>query len=72
MTKIASVTPIAATAPARMYTATQTASFVGIHRTTLDRLVRTGRFPAPVYLGEKTPRWPETVVTDFLTSRLAG
>ena len=38
------------------------------NRTTLNRWIRAGRFPAPLHLGPNTLAWREAEVEEFLNS----
>ena len=40
----------------------------GIARTTIYRLMREGRFPEPLKVGERAVRWPESEITRWLAS----
>lgn len=40
----------------------------GIARTTIYRLMREGRFPEPVKVGERAVRWPESEIKGWLAS----
>ena len=40
----------------------------GITRTTIYRLMREGRFPEPLKIGERAVRWPESEITAWLAS----
>ncbi|MDU7523040.1 MAG: AlpA family phage regulatory protein [Roseomonas mucosa] len=40
-----------------LLTAAQAARLAGVSKSTLLNFVKLGRFPRPVYLGERMPRW---------------
>lgn len=44
----------------------------GLSRTTIYRLVREGRFPAPRQLGPRSVAWLEAELTAWVASRPAG
>ena len=41
----------------------------GYSKPSIYRLVKIGKFPAPVKLGERATAWPEHVIQDWLDSR---
>lgn len=44
---------------------TEIATRLGVHRTTVRRWVREGRFPKPVKLGPNCTRWKLTDIEEF-------
>ena len=58
-------------APSLM-TATETAKLVHVARPTLYELMKTGGFPRPIYIGEKSPRWVQSEVLTWLDARMAA
>ena len=41
---------------------------VGLSRSSLYRLMRSGQFPKPVQIGERAVRWLESEINDWLAS----
>ena len=41
----------------------------GLSRTTIYRLMRAGAFPAPIRVGQRSVRWPEKEVEEWLAGR---
>ena len=44
----------------------------GLSLSTLDRMVKEGRFPRPVQLGDRAVAWPSEVVEKWMASRSAA
>jgi predicted DNA-binding transcriptional regulator AlpA len=42
---------------------------LGISDSTFDRLLKHGKFPPPIMLGPRLPRWTETVVRQWLAEK---
>lgn len=42
---------------------------LGISRTTLWRLVKSGDFPAPIQIGKNSIAWRRQVISDYLDSK---
>ncbi len=64
------LTPIQPRAPpSRMLRMPEVMARTGLSRTTLWRRMRAGTFPAATSLGENSIGWPESVITEWLSSR---
>lgn len=50
---------------------TELLEIVGVSDATLDRMVRAGRFPAPLRIGKRAVAWPEAEVREWLAERAA-
>lgn len=61
--------PAATAALPRLLTEREVAAALRISRVSLWKWRRAGRFPAPIVLGPRTLRWPESAVANFLESR---
>ena len=57
--------------PRDYWDAPELAVKLGIHRTTLFRWVRQGRFPSPVYLTPTKPVWPDADYQSWRDERAA-
>jgi len=55
------------TLPALM-TVAEVAAFIRVHRSTVDRLVREGKFPAPTKFGGAVQRFSRDAVLQFLSA----
>ena len=55
--------------PPRMLRFAEVIKVTGLSRTTIWRRVRSGKFPAPLSLGENSCGWPEPAITEWLASR---
>ena len=53
----------------RLLRITDVVRLTTMSRTTIDRWVKAGRFPAPIWLGEKSQRWHESEVLAWLDAR---
>lgn len=44
----------------------------GLSLSTLDRMVKEGRFPRPVQLGDRAVAWPSEAIEKWMASRSAA
>lgn len=42
----------------------------GYKRSTIYKLIREGKFPAPIYLGDRATAWVESEINDWIQSRI--
>ena len=50
---------------------TQLLEIVGISESTLDRMVKAGRFPPPLRIGKRSVAWSEAEVREWVADRAA-
>lgn len=67
-------TPVQAAQPAGTYMMRlpEVLSLVGLSKSTLYSLIKTGDFPAPVKLGARAVAWPSHLVNQWLADRMGG
>lgn len=53
----------------RLLSLEQVSERVGMKRTSIYKLVKSGEMPCPVKVGPKASRWLESEVEDFINSR---
>ena len=41
----------------------------GLSRSAIYRLMRAGKFPEPIKIGQRAVRWPQSELNEFLASR---
>ncbi|MCY4397605.1 MAG: AlpA family phage regulatory protein [Rhodospirillaceae bacterium] len=56
----------------RMVPIRRVAELTGLHRTTIYRLIKKGKFPPPYKVGERASRWPENVIREWVRGRPQG
>lgn len=54
----------------RYLSTTDLAAYLGVSRNMVDRLVKSGRLPQPVYLTKRLPRWDREAVDAALGKSL--
>lgn len=64
--------PTSTPALPRLWTSREVAAYAGVHRITIDRLVKAGGFPAPIRIGTRSPRWAQTTVVNFFAAKSAA
>ena len=55
--------------PTRLLTRQEVQLRCRLGRSTIYRLMRTGKFPAPLRIGMRAVRWKESEIDDFLSTR---
>lgn len=55
--------------PKRLIRPNAVAERLGISKTTLYRMVNTGKLPAPVRISSQCTGWPEDVIDTFIAER---
>ena len=50
----------------RLLTRQEVESLTGLGRSTIYRLMRLGKFPAPIRIGSRAVRWPASELQEFL------
>jgi excisionase family DNA binding protein len=53
----------------QLLTARQVCERLGCHRRTLEVWAKTGAFPAPVLVGNRSLRWRQSDIEDYLNQR---
>ncbi|MDE2986644.1 MAG: AlpA family phage regulatory protein [Chloroflexota bacterium] len=48
----------------------QVADLLSVSRSTLHRMVKEGRFPAPRYIGPASPRWTRQTVENWVETHI--
>ena len=56
----------------RLLTLKQITTEIGISRSTIYRLMGKGIFPKPITIGDRSRRWPESVVKDWVAELKAS
>lgn len=47
----------------------EVAEMIGVHITTIQRWIKDGHFPNPVYIGARTKRWMHCDIEEFIRRR---
>lgn len=50
----------------------QVLALTGLSKTTIYSLAQRGEFPRPIALSPRTSAWPEHLINEWATARLAG
>ncbi|MYL00803.1 MAG: AlpA family phage regulatory protein [Gammaproteobacteria bacterium] len=53
----------------RLLTLTEVMERLTLGRTAIYKMIRAGKFPAPLKIGERASRWPADVVENWLQDR---
>jgi len=56
----------------RYLTASAVAEITTLSRATIERKVRTGDMPAPIYISERRKAWKESAIRDWMAEREAA
>ena len=58
--------------PQRFLTENKVAELTTLHRTQIARMVKTGAFPAPVYISSHRKAWPEAEIVAWMEAVVAS